>query len=135
MQDEETPGATVRGASLHGGFCPAYKFTLDKYFSDSGKEWILTGVEHAAKQPLVLSPNTQAFEYSNGFACIASSTPYRPPRVTPPPRVKGLQSAMVVGPAGEEIYTDQYSRVKVQFHWDREGKNDEKSSCWIRVAG
>jgi type VI secretion system secreted protein VgrG len=134
MQDEETPGATVRGASLHGGFCPAYKFTLDKYFSDSGKEWILTGVEHAAKQPLVLSPNTQAFEYSNGFACIASSTPYRPPRVTPPPRVKGLQSAMVVGPSGEEIYTDQYSRVKVQFHWDREGKNDEKSSCWMRVA-
>jgi type VI secretion system secreted protein VgrG len=134
MQDEEEPGATVRGASLHGGFCPAYKFTLDEYFSDSGKEWILTGVEHAAKQPLILAPDAQPFEYSNGFTCIASSTPYRPPRVTPAPRVKGLQSAIVVGPSGEEIYTDQYSRVKVQFHWDREGKKDEKSSCWIRVA-
>jgi type VI secretion system secreted protein VgrG len=48
--------------------------------------------------------------------------------------VKGVQSAIVVGPGGEEIYTDKYSRVKVQFHWDRDGKNDEKSSCWIRVA-
>src|SRR5271157_177878 len=134
MQDEETPGTTVRGRSLHGGFCPAYKFTLDEYFSDSGKEWVLTGVEHAAKQPLVLAPDVQPFEYSNGFTCIASPTTYRPARVTPAPRVKGLQSAMVVGPSGEEIYTDQYSRVKVQFHWDREGKNDEKSSCWIRVA-
>jgi type VI secretion system secreted protein VgrG len=134
MQDEEAPGTIVRGQSLHGGFCPAYKFTLDEYFSDSGKEWVLTAVDHAARQPLILAPGAQPFEYSNGFTCIASSTPFRPPRVTPPPRVKGLQSAMVVGPSGEEIYTDQYSRVKVQFHWDREGKNDEKSSCWMRVA-
>ena len=134
MQDEEAPGATVRGESLHGAFCPAYKFTLKGYFSDSDKEWILTAVDHAARQPIVLSPDVQPFEYTNGFTCIPSATTYRPLRVTPPPRVKGLQSAMVVGPSGEEIYTDQYSRVKVQFHWDREGKSDEKSSCWIRVA-
>jgi len=134
MQDEEAPGTTVRGQSLHGGFCPAYKFTLDEYFSDSGKEWVLTCVDHAAKQPLVLTAGAQPFEYNNGFTCIASATPYRPPRVTPAPRVKGLQSAIVVGPSGEEIYTDQYSRVKVQFQWDRDGKKDETSSCWIRVA-
>jgi type VI secretion system secreted protein VgrG len=134
MQHEEAPGAIVRGLSLHGGFCPAYKFTLDKYYSDSGKEWVLTSVEHAARQPLVLAPGEVPFEYSNGFTCIASSTTFRPPRVSPAPRVKGLQSAIVVGPAGEEIYTDQYGRVKVQFHWDREGTKDEKSSCWIRVA-
>ena len=134
MQDEETPGTTVHGRSLHGGFCPAYKFTLDEYFSDSGKEWVLTSVDHGAKQPLVLTPEEQPFEYSNAFTCIASATTYRPARVTPAPRVKGLQSAIVVGPSGEEIYTDQYSRVKVQFHWDREGTKDEKSSCWIRVA-
>lgn len=134
MQDEEAPGTTVRGQSLHGGFCPGYKFTLDEYFSDSGKEWALTCVDHAAKQPLVLTAGDQPFEYNNGFTCILSSTPYRPPRVTPSPRVKGLQSAIVVGPSGEEIYTDQYSRVKVQFQWDRDGKKDETSSCWIRVA-
>jgi type VI secretion system secreted protein VgrG len=134
MQHEEAPGAIVRGQSLHGGFCPAYKFTLDQYYSDSGKEWVLTTVEHSARQPLILAPSEVPFEYSNGFTCIASATTFRPPRVSPAPRVKGLQSAIVVGPAGEEIYTDQYSRVKVQFHWDREGTKDEKSSCWIRVA-
>ena len=48
--------------------------------------------------------------------------------------IPGIQSAVVTGPAGEEIYTDTYGRVKVQFHWDRRGKNDESSSCWLRVA-
>jgi len=134
MQDEEAPGTVVRGESLHGGFCPAYKFTLKEYFSDSGKEFVLAGVDHAARQPLFLSGDNLPFEYNNGFTAIASTTNFRPPRVTPAPHVRGLQSAMVVGPAGEEIYTDKYSRVKVQFHWDRDGKNDDKSSCWIRVA-
>ena len=60
--------------------------------------------------------------------------PYRPPRVTPKPIVQGPQTAVVVGKAGEEIWTDKYGRVKVQFHWDREGKRNENSSCWIRVS-
>jgi type VI secretion system secreted protein VgrG len=60
--------------------------------------------------------------------------PYRPPRITPRPTVQGPQTAVVVGRAGEEIYTDKYGRVKVQFHWDREGKQNENSSCWIRVS-
>ena len=57
---------------------------------------------------------------------------FRPARVTPKPLISGLQTAVVVGPKGEEIYTDKYGRIKVQFHWDREGKRDEKSSCWMR---
>jgi type VI secretion system secreted protein VgrG len=134
QQDEDTPVIMVRGQSLHGGFCPGYKFTLDTYFTDSGKEWVLTSVEHAARQPLFLGGREIPFEYNNAFTCLASATPYRPARVTPAPRVKGLQSAIVVGPSGEEIYTDQYSRIKVQFQWDRYGKKDETSSCWIRVA-
>ena len=72
--------------------------------------------------------------YRNSFECIPFSTPYRPPRVTPEPFVQGCQTAVVVGPGGEEIYTDKYGRVKVQFHWDREGKKNENSSCWIRVS-
>ena len=59
---------------------------------------------------------------------------FRPKRITPKPFVQGPQTAVVVGPAGEEIYTDKYGRVKVQFHWDRRGKKDENSSCWIRVS-
>ncbi len=60
--------------------------------------------------------------------------PYRPPRVTPKPRVPGSQTAVVCGPKGQEVFTDRYGRVKVQFHWDREGKYDGDSSCWVRVA-
>src|SRR5205085_3733369 len=60
--------------------------------------------------------------------------PYRPALVTPKPRIAGLQSALVVGPPGEEIHTDEFGRVRVQFHWDREGKWDDGSSCWMRVS-
>jgi type VI secretion system secreted protein VgrG len=72
--------------------------------------------------------------YSNHFSCMPRKVPYRPPRTTPRPTVQGPQTAVVVGRAGEEIYTDKYGRVKVQFHWDREGKQNENSSCWIRVS-
>ena len=72
--------------------------------------------------------------YECRFECILSETVYRPPRVTPWPVMRGSQTARVVGPKGEEIYTDEYGRVKVQFNWDREGEFDENSSCWIRVS-
>ena len=72
--------------------------------------------------------------YTNRFACMPYDVPYRPRRLTPKPIVQGPQTATVVGKAGEEIWTDQYGRVKVQFHWDREGQRDENSSCWIRVS-
>src|SRR5207244_6875111 len=70
----------------------------------------------------------------NSFACIPVDLPFRPPASTAKPVMRGTQTAVVVGPPGEEIFTDKYSRIKVQFHWDREGKNDANSSCWIRVA-
>ena len=65
---------------------------------------------------------------------MPADTPYRPAQTTPRPRVGGVQSALVVGPRGEEIHTDEFGRVRVQFHWDREGKLDERSSCWVRVS-
>jgi type VI secretion system secreted protein VgrG len=68
------------------------------------------------------------------FEAIPSAQPYRSPPITRRTRVAGPQTAIVVGKAGEEIYTDQYGRVKVQFHWDRLGKRDENSSCWVRVS-
>ena len=68
------------------------------------------------------------------FQAVDSKQHFRAPRITPKPVVEGPQTAVVVGPAGEEIYTDEYGRVKVQFHWDREGKMDENSTCWIRVS-
>ena len=72
--------------------------------------------------------------YENAFDCIAADVRYRPRRRTPRPVIHGVHTAVVVGPAGEEIFVDRYGRVKVQFHWDREGRRDENSSCWLRVA-
>jgi type VI secretion system secreted protein VgrG len=81
-----------------------------------------------------LESGTDAGEYSCRFTAIPSSQAYRPPRRTPKPFVQGPQSAVVTGPAGEEIFTDKYGRVKAQFHWDRYGKKNETSSCWMRVS-
>lgn len=71
--------------------------------------------------------------YHNQFTCIPADTPFRPDRVTPKPRIPSTQTAVVVGPGSEEIHTDEHGRVKVQFHWDRQGTSDDRSSCWIRV--
>ena len=73
-------------------------------------------------------------EYQCRFSALNSHQPFRAERITPKPIVQGPQTAITVGPAGETIYTDKFGRVKVQFHWDRYGKRDDKSSCWIRVS-
>ena len=132
MQAETVPGLVIHGASTCRQFVPGYKFTLERHFSDDGK-YVLTAVEHSCRQEIGTSA-TGEFEYRNRFTCIPFALPYRPPRITPLPRVHGTQTAVVVGPAGEEIFTDKYGRVKVQFHWDREGQNDANSSCWVRVG-
>ncbi len=79
-------------------------------------------------------PDVSTSVYECVFECIPGNVAYRPPRVAPWPVMRGTQTARIVGPSGEEIYCDEYGRVKVQFNWDREGKFDDKSSCWIRVS-
>jgi type VI secretion system secreted protein VgrG len=129
MQQEALPSLQVSGGSNAERLIPGYLFTLHGHFDGNGG-WLLTSVDHAAHAK---NPNG-AVTYTNDFVCIPSALPYRPPRSTPQPIVAGTQTAVVTGPAGEQTFTDQYGRVKVQFHWDRQGKNDEKSSCWIRVG-
>jgi type VI secretion system secreted protein VgrG len=73
-------------------------------------------------------------EWARRARAVFADTPYRPPLVTPKPVVEGVQSATVVGPPGQEIHTDEFGRVRVQFPWDREGKSDDESSCWVRVS-
>ncbi|HJL14397.1 MAG TPA: type VI secretion system tip protein TssI/VgrG [Sandaracinaceae bacterium LLY-WYZ-13_1] len=96
--------------------------------------YVVTRVEHRSA-PLsdVISGMTSRSTYHNRFECIPYDTPFRIPRRTAKPRIPGVQTAVVTGPAGEEIHTDEHGRIKVQFHWDREGSYDENSSCWIRV--
>jgi type VI secretion system secreted protein VgrG len=100
------------------------------------QEYFLFGVTHGGKQPGVLkeqAPKDATPGYSNAFMVIPSSVTYRPEQRHEKPMVPGLLSAVVTGPKGEEIWPDQYGRVNVQFHFDREGKMDEKSSCWLRT--
>jgi type VI secretion system secreted protein VgrG len=113
-----------------------YKFELIRHFSDStpGKAYVVLTAHHSGSHPLGTERNPESFQYSNQFSSIPVDIPFRPPRTTPIPTVKGSQTAVVVGPSGEEIFTDKYSRVKVQFHWDRAGQKNANSSCWLRVA-
>jgi type VI secretion system secreted protein VgrG len=97
--------------------------------------YILTSVTHSASEGGFISGDSIGQNhYANSFRTIPFSLQFRPPQTAAKPRVGGCQTAVVVGPSGEEIYVDKYGRVKVQFHWDREGQHDQSSSCWIRVA-
>lgn len=115
---------------------PGFKFTLsDHPREDFNAEYILARVEHSGSEPVMMEAGDGATtRYEARFACVPADAALRPPLVTPRPRIKGLQTAAVVGPPGEEIYTDEHGRIKVQFQWDRLGKKDDKSSCWIRVG-
>ena len=108
----------------------------DHYRNDMNQKWMMTAVYHQCSMGEAYGSggNDEGFFYSNTFECIPADVPFRPMRVTPKPSVQGCQTALVVGPGGEEIYTDKYGRVKVQFHWDRKGKKNESSSCWVRVS-
>jgi type VI secretion system secreted protein VgrG len=127
----------AQGESDCERLCPGRLFALQEHSrEDYNGRYLLTHVSHEGNQPQVMDEEAslEAFGYSNTFTCIPEKVPYRPPRVTPRPYVKGGQTAVVVGPAGEEIHVDEWGRVKVQFHWDRQGKLDENSSCWVRVS-
>jgi type VI secretion system secreted protein VgrG len=115
---------------------PGYKVTLTDHESSSlNAEYLIIDVSHSGSQPQTLEEKANgSASYCNQFNVIPAKTQFRPALTTAKPKIKGLQTAIVTGPKGEEIYTDHHGRVKVQFHWDREGKRDEKSSCWIRVS-
>jgi type VI secretion system secreted protein VgrG len=124
-----------RGASNCRQLVAGHKFTLAGH-PDANGEYVVVEVEHEARAGDAARSSTGngGFVYRNRFACIPSALPFRPARVTPRPHVDGCQTAEVVGPQGEQIFTDKYGRVKVQFHWDREGQRNATSSCWVRVA-
>ena len=99
------------------------------------RDYLLLSVTHSGQNPSVHQEegSDEPSFYTNQFVCLPRDVTYRAPKLAAPV-VDGPQTAVVVGPAGEEIYTDEYGRVKVQFHWDRYAQNDEHSSCWLRVS-
>jgi type VI secretion system secreted protein VgrG len=134
MQQEAVPGLVIQGTSLCRQMVSGHKFTLERHWSADGP-YLLTSVRHTAGLAAdYRSGREEQFHYQNQFTCIPFGIPFRPQRVTPRPFVQGTQTAVVVGPPGEETFTDKYGRVKVQFHWDRQGQSNADSSCWVRVA-
>lgn len=137
IEEVEAGHETVQGSSHCRSFGPGGKFTLTKHAADAeeGKGYVITSVQHTASVGDTYTTGGASEEhYGNAFTCIPEKFVCRPARITPKPMIHGVQTAVVVGPAGDEIYVDKYGRVKVQFHWDREGKKDAESSCWVRVS-
>src|SRR5262249_44066140 len=130
MQQEAAASLRIRGTSAAPRLTAGHKFQLSDHPNADGS-YILTAVQH---QFDLSDQEKRGVDYQNSFFCIALGLPFGPERLTPKPIIHGTQTAVVTGPAGEEIFSDKYGRVKVQFHWDREGKNDANSSCWIRVG-
>jgi type VI secretion system secreted protein VgrG len=133
MQEEAVNSLIVHGGSNCRQLISGHKFSLEKHFNADG-QYVLTSLQHSASMPGAYRSDGSDFSYHNSFTSIPIAVPYRPQRRTPKPFVQGTQSAVVVGPKDQEIYTDKYSRVKVQFHWDREGKYDGDNCCWSRVT-
>jgi type VI secretion system secreted protein VgrG len=141
MQQGAAAGFAIRGAGSCRRLVAGHKFSLVTPPGDTASKslkpegaYVITSVKHTAQGGSHFQSGPGTFEYRTEFECIPAALPFRPARATPRPTVAGTQTAVVVGPSGEEIFTDKYGRVKVQFRWDREGKNDADSSCWVRVG-
>lgn len=135
MEEDEVPYDVVSGSSYCRSFTPGGKFTVTEHMSgaETGKSYVITSVSHSAAASDYTTGGTPVdVSYENSFNCVPDSVVARPARTTSKPVIQGSQTAVVVGPPGEEIYPDKYGRVKVQFFWDRYGKKDDKSSCWVR---
>lgn len=130
------------GRSNVTGLVAGARFTLSGHHLPAlDRRYLVTKVVHHGQAPDVLIDEMKDLpkgegeaRYSNTFEVMPAEVPCRPIRVTPRPLVHGTQTAIVVGPDSEEIHTDRHGRIKVQLHWDRDGVDDERSSCWIRVA-
>lgn len=135
LEAEETLQQIVRGESNCRFFESARTFTLEEHSrADMNVEHLLLEVKHSAEAGDYRSWDSGPFEYWNQFLAMPAATVYRPQRLARKPVMRGAQTAVVVGKSGEEIWTDKYGRIKVQFFWDRQGKSNEDSSCWVRVA-
>ena len=125
IESLELPQKQLRGEGFCRGFIAGYRFTLLEHErEDMNGDYILRSVSIWADQA----------HYTNAFDAFPVSVPFRPPRTTPKPKIVGTQTAVVVGKSEEEIWTDQYGRIKIRFHWDQRGASDENEYCWVRVA-
>ena len=132
MQEEESQHLVAHGTSHCRMFVSGCKFTLEEHpCKDMNTDYVLTEIQHTAVTDAYPSSRLAEGEsYSNTFTCIPLSVPFRPLRVTGRPKINSLQSAVVAGPAGEEIYTDEFGRIQVQLNW----LDNMESTAWARVS-
>lgn len=134
LEEAQSQAERDVGHSSVRGMAPGYRFTMQNCpRQDDNREYLIVSVSYALREGGYASGGADS-SYSFDFAVQPTSYAFRAPRVTPMTRTNGPQTATVVGKAGQEYWVDQYGRVKVQFRWDRYGKNDENSSCWVRVS-
>jgi type VI secretion system secreted protein VgrG len=134
LDEIQTAFETFTGGTNAQGVRTGCLLSLSRHpRDDQNAQYLVTSTQLNMQQPVHEASDVMA-SLQCGFGAIPSAQQYRPPRRTPKPQVAGPQTATVTGPSGEEIFTDKYGRVKVQFHWDRRGQRDEKSSCWVSVA-
>ena len=130
MEALDCERTVTSGYSQISALSCGFRFTLAKHpVSEINQDYIITHIAHTIEQ----SESGRKVLYQNKFHTIPKSVPYRPQAISKP-TVKGLHCASVTGPNGDETYTDKKGRVKVQFHWDNLGENDENTSCWLPVS-
>ncbi|MEW4489231.1 type VI secretion system tip protein TssI/VgrG [Thalassoglobus sp. JC818] len=137
IEAEEADHETLFSSSDRRTFYAGGKFTVTEHFAkaEAGTNWLLLNVQHRAHSGGYLAgAGAISGVYSNTFRAIPSDKNPRPRYARTKPMIHGIQSAVVVGPSGDEIHTDEYGRVRIQFHWDLEGGKDESSSCWVRTV-
>jgi len=137
MMEDEERFDTVQAESNYRSFQSSGRFIINQhdFAHEKGKEYVITRLNFDAKEPSYFTTNNaDKFSFSNSFSAIPANLAYYRTLNKPNPMIHGPQTAVVTGPSGEKIYTDKYGRVKINFHWDRHGANDETSSCWVRVS-
>ena len=138
MQEEDVHHDRMYAESNHPGIRAGHSFVLGRHPHTSPDDWnveyTIVAARHSATLPGPRSEAGQPASYANTFTAIPNSIAYRPARVTRRPSIRGPETALVVGPAGSDIYTDRYGRLRVKFYWDRSSQQDEDRTCWARVA-
>ena len=135
LEEVQAQFEVANGVTNCRGVCAGSLFRLKAHHrADQEREYLVVQTNQHLEYNEYETLDTGGTDHQCAFTAISSRQPFRPMRTTPKPVVQGPQTAVVVGPSGQEIYTDKYGRVKVQFHWDRYSKADENSSCWIRVS-
>ena len=135
-EELQAPHKRIAAVANARGLAPGCTFKLDGFpREDQNQEYMVVSAEYRLFDPnFAAGIDAEGESYTVLLGVAPTSITYRPPRITPRPIMRGPQTATVVGPSGQEIFTDEYARVKVQFHWDREGKRDQNSSCFVRVS-